>query len=36
MEVEAKKGLEVPLSLPALDPTQHEPQVPSQNESLTY
>lgn len=35
-EVEAMKGLEVQLSLPDLDPTQHETQVQSQNESLTY
>lgn len=34
--VEAMKGLEVLLSLPDPDPTQHGPQVLSQNESLTY
>ncbi|TNN63322.1 hypothetical protein EYF80_026424 [Liparis tanakae] len=34
-EVEAIRGLEVLLFLPDLDPTQHEPRVPAQNESLT-
>lgn len=29
-------GPEVPISLPDLDPMQHEPRVSSQNESLIY
>lgn len=35
-EAEAMQGLVVLLSLPDLDPMQHEPQEISQNESLTY
>lgn len=35
-EVEAMQGLEDLLFLPDHDPTQHETQVQSQNESLTY
>lgn len=36
MEVEAKQELEDLLFPLDLDPIQHEPQVPSQNEILTY
>lgn len=35
-EVEVMQGLEVLLSLPDLDPTQHEPPKSTQNEILTY
>lgn len=36
MEVEVKQELEDLLSPLDPDPIQHEPQVPSQNETLTY
>lgn len=36
MEVEAKQELEDLLFLLDPDPIQHEPQVQSQNETLTY
>ena len=35
-EAEAMQVLEVQLSLPDLDPTLYEPQVPFHNESLIY
>lgn len=36
VEAEAMQGLEVLLSLPDTDPMLHDPQVSSQNETLTY